>query len=139
MYQPISERLGQILRGKFSEEAVSALFEAFEEFSKKDAVTSEEHERGIQELKYQIKLVEVGLTERIERIRAEIALEIERIKAELIERIEANRVEMKKVKAELIEKIEESRASLLKYMISFFVTQTLSLASLIIVLFKLFK
>jgi len=110
MYQPLSESLGPILRRKFPEDVVNILLEAFEEFRRKDAVTSEEHQRSIQELKYEIKLVEASLTERIEKIKAETALEMERVKAEL-----------------------------LKWIIALWFTQTAALVGIIIALFQYYK
>jgi len=127
MYQPLSESLAQILRRKFPEDVVSILLEAFEELRRKDAVTSEEHQRSIQELKYEIKLVEASLTERIKGIEASLTERIEKIKAETA-------LEMEKVKAELIERIEACKTSLLKWIIALWLTQTAAFVGIIIAL-----
>jgi len=143
MYQPLSESLAQILRRKFPEDVVSTLVEAFEEFRRKDAVTSEEHQRSIQELKYEIKLVEASLTERIKGIEASLTERIKLVEASLTERIERVKaetaLEMEKVKAELMERIEACKTSLLKWVIALWLTQTLTLGGIILALFQYFK
>lgn len=135
----LARKVYEIMKKYVSEEDAQVLAEIIEELERGKAVTSEEHQKSIYELKLQI-----------EKTRAELLKRIEEVRAELIEKIDNNRVEIEKtraeltkrieeVRAELTEKIEASRTSLLKWLIGLIAGQTLTIAGLIIAFLRFLK
>ena len=113
--------------------------------------------REIEQTRGEIKEVELKLTKDIEQVRADLTRDIEQVRADLTKEIEQVRGEIKEVELKLTREIEQVRAgvketevrltekihevkiSTIRWIVTLFITQTITIIGIIAGLFQVMK
>ncbi len=84
--------------------------------------------KEIEQIRGEIKEVELKLTREIEQVRADLTREIEQVRADL-----------KETEVRLTEKIHEVKISTIRWIVTLFITQTITIIGIIAGLFQVMK
>ena len=102
--------------------------------------------REIEQVRGEIKEVELKLTKEIEQVRADLTKEIEQVRGEIKEvelkltkEIEQVRAGVKETEVRLTEKIHEVKISTIRWIVTLFITQTITIIGIIAGLFQVMK
>ena len=102
--------------------------------------------REIEQTRGEIKEVELKLTKEIEQVRADLTKEIEQVRGEIKEvelkltkEIEQVRAGVKETEVRLTEKIHEVKISTIRWIVTLFITQTITIIGIIAGLFQVMK
>ena len=102
--------------------------------------------KEIEQVRGEIKEVELKLTKEIEQIRADLTRDIEQVRGEIKEvelkltrEIEQVRAGVKETEVRLTEKIHEVKISTIRWIVTLFITQTITIIGIIAGLFQVMK
>jgi len=102
--------------------------------------------KEIEQVRGEIKEVELKLTKEIEQVRADLTRDIEQVRGEIKEvelkltrEIEQVRAGVKETEVRLTEKIHEVKISTIRWIVTLFITQTITIIGIIAGLFQVMK